>query len=56
VRRREVTGFEEDQIVVRVWYRDGTQDSYPTSGGETWALCEELDQDPEVTRYDVDGV
>ena len=32
VRRREVTGFEEDQIVVRVWYRDGTQDSCPTSG------------------------
>ena len=38
---------------VVVKYADGTDDVYETEGGETWALAEELDDDPAVKSYEV---
>lgn len=40
--------------IIRVTYTNGDTDVYETSGGETWALAQELDEDPEVASYEVD--
>jgi hypothetical protein len=43
---------------VKVWFRDGSSDTYDTEGGETDALAMELEADPDVlrveTHYDSD--
>jgi hypothetical protein len=52
---QEVSGV----AYVRVWYVNGEEDCFPTEGGETDALAEELEADISVRRverhYDYDN-
>jgi hypothetical protein len=38
---------------IDVWFVNGGRDRYDTEGGETDALAQELDADPEVSRIEV---
>ena len=41
---------------VRVKFADGTGETFLTDGGETWALVEELNCDPNVVEVEAEEV